>query len=123
MGLCAASTLIVHLCITSVLCIPASSSHAAPPPSHAAAKQAVEQLALTARVLVFAVYAANAPMLASCGPLTVHGTAAFFEKGADAEYLAGTTVDVGAPPRAKESALPAAVGTVMLIIVEYLYSF
>lgn len=84
-----------------------------------AAGKARDQLALAARVLVFAVHAANAPLLASCGPLTVHGTAAFFEHGVKAKHLDGTTVDVGAPPQARASALPATVGTLTHISVEY----
>ena len=89
------------------------------PCPRAAAGKARDQLALAARVLVFAVHAANAPLLASCGPLTVHGTAAFFEHGVKAKHLDGTTVDVGAPPQARASALPATVGTLTHISVEY----
>lgn len=65
----------------------------------------------------------SGPLLVSGGSLTVHGTAAFFEHGSDAKPLRCTTVDVSAPPpRSSPSALPATVGTMMHISVEYLYS-
>ncbi|KAL4423823.1 hypothetical protein ABPG75_001124 [Micractinium tetrahymenae] len=75
-----------------------------------AAKAAKEQLALAARVLVFAVHAANAPLLASRGPLAVRGTISVFDEGSKALPHDGFEVDVGCPSEGKKSALPATKG-------------
>lgn len=80
----------------------------------AAVATAKKQLVLAARVLVFALHAANAPLLAAQGPLSVEGTISAAVQGRKLARVEGQRVDVSC------AALPATAGTTMVLRTEFL---
>lgn len=81
----------------------------------AEAKKAVEQLTLAARVLAFALHAANKPLLQDCGgPLSVVGTISVAAQGRKLARFEGARVGVSC------AALPATEGATMLLRTQYL---